>query len=388
MHSPLTPSNETACAEVISDAAAHGTPLAIVGGGTRPGLGGTARGTRLSTTGLTGITLYEPAEMIISAMAGTPLAEIETTLAKQGQMLPFEPMDHRRLLGTNGTPTIGAVAAGNISGPRRLIVGAARDHLIGIRMINGLGEIIKSGGRVMKNVTGLDLVKLNAGALGTLGVLTEVTFKVLPRPETTLTLRAHDLAHGEAIAAMCEALATPFEVSAAAYIEADAETRSQTILRLEGFAESGTYRADRLRSHLAEYGKFEIVSSDDQSSIWADIRDAQRFAAPQFEAVMRVHVAASKAPAIVAAAIDIGAKVMIDWGGALLWLGVDDSRRAQEVIAKAAELGGYPFVVRSSDGTLMPHQPANPAVAALGQRVKKAFDPKGIFNPGLYSGHI
>ena len=173
----MMPTTEAGVIEAVQGALAKKIPLLVKGGGTRVGLGRPVQaGETLSLEKLSGVTLHEPAEMVVSALAGTPLRVVEETLAAKGQMLPFEPMDHRAIYGSTGEPTIGAVAAANISGPRRVMVGACRDHLIGVRFVNGKGEIIKSGGRVMKNVTGLDLVKLQAGAHGTLGVLTEVTF--------------------------------------------------------------------------------------------------------------------------------------------------------------------------------------------------------------------
>ncbi len=205
-----TPRDESEVAEIVATANRSREPLAIVGGGTRLGLGRpTQTATSLSTAALAGITLYEPTELVLSARAGTPLAEIDALLTSKGQRLPFEPMDHRGLLGSDGEPTIGGVVAANVSGPRRIQAGAARDSLIGVRAITGSGDIVKSGGRVMKNVTGYDLVKFIAGSYGTLAVLSEVTFKVEPRPEAESTLIFSGLDDTRAVAALSAALGSP-----------------------------------------------------------------------------------------------------------------------------------------------------------------------------------
>jgi glycolate oxidase FAD binding subunit len=234
----ITPRTEAELADAI---AASKEPLRVIGGGTRSVVP-MGNGAVLSASGLSGITLHEPGSLTLVAQAGTPLEQIETALAAEGQRLPFEPMDHRGLLGTTGTPTIGGVVAANVSGPRRIQAGACRDFLLGVRFVDGRGQIVKNGGRVMKNVTGYDLVKLMAGSYGTLGVLTEVALKVLPRPRSMGMLRIKGLSDAAAVTALCRALASPYEVTGAAHLpQAD-----QTLFRIEGFTKSVAYRAGRL----------------------------------------------------------------------------------------------------------------------------------------------
>ena len=391
----LNPTTEAFAADCVREARAAQTPLRIVGGGTRSAIGRPVNAARsLSTAGLVGITLCEPAEMVIAARAGTPLAEIERTLAANRQMLPFEPMDHRPLLGAAGEPTIGAVAACNISGPRRISAGAARDSLIGVRFINGKGEAIKSGGRVMKNVTGLDLVKLQAGAWGTLGLLTEVVFKVLPVPETSMTVLLHGLDDARGVAALSAGLTTPFEVSGAAHLPAGRlGDRAATALRLEGFEPSLRYRSRALAEALAGFGAADVLHGDNAAKLWRLVANAEFFAclpkvAPT--AVWRLSVKPTDGPVVVAA---IAAKVALrghfyDWGGGLVWLETDEAGDAGAAAIRAAlaHSGGHATLVRGSAALragLASFQPETAVQRRLSEGIRRSVDPDALFNPGL-----
>jgi glycolate oxidase FAD binding subunit len=390
-----SPATESEAAAIIAAARESKSPLAIEGGGTRPGLGRPVQaGARLSTRALTGITLYEPAEMVFSARAGTTLAEVERVLAEKGQRLAFEPMDHRRLFAAAGEPTIGAVAACNISGPRRVQAGAARDHLIGVRLVNGRGEIVKSGGRVMKNVTGLDLVKLSCGAYGTLGLLTEVTFKVLPHPEAAGTLVIDGLDDTRAIAALAAALGSPFAVTGAAHLPAsDGSDGARTLLRIEHGAPSVDYRLGRLDELLLPFGPTRRLAEDEAPALWRDIGDGVPLVEPATALIWRLSVAPSRAPEVVAAIRRrLAVRHFYDWGGGLIWLALApcDDAAAPIVRAAVAAAGGHATLVRAPldiRAAVPVFEPPAPPLAAITAGIKASFDPDRILNPGrMYAG--
>ncbi len=389
------PGTEAQAGAIVRDAAGRGARLRLEGGGTAAGLGRPAQDSdTLSARALTGVTLYEPAEMVVAARAGTPLAEVEALLAARGQMLPFEPMDWRGLYGTTGAPTLGAVAATNNAGPRRINAGAARDSLIGVRFVNGRGEAIKSGGRVMKNVTGLDLVKLMAGAHGTLGLLTEVTFKVLPVSERVATLVFPGLDEPRAVTALSEALGSPFELTGAAHLPAGiGAPEARTLMRCEGFSDSIDYRTGALRRLLKRYGQPEIVDGAAGAALWRSVRDAAPLAEPRDAALWRISTAPTRGPALAAAvAAERDARWFYDWGGGLIWLatGADGDAGAGPVRRAVQAQGGHATLVRAPDAVraaVAVFQPLAAPLMRISAGLKAAHDPAGVLNPGrMYAG--
>ncbi len=394
MTDALVPADENEVAAVVADANRRRTPLAVVGGNTRAGLGRPANTAgSLSTAALAGVTLYEPTELVLSARAGTPLAEIDRLLAGKGQRLAFEPMDHRALYGGKGEPTIGGVVAANVSGPRRIQAGAARDSLIGLRVVTGKGEIVKSGGRVMKNVTGYDLVKFLAGSHGTLAVLSEVTFKVLPVPEAEATLIVSGLDDNRAVEALSAALGSQFSVTGAAHRPAFGQEPPITFIRLEGFTASLADRSSRLAADLARFGKAERLDRAASAHVWQTIRDVELLGAAPKVPLWRVSVKPSKGPTIVETVRrTFACRVLYDWGGGLVWIAGGEGADAGATVIRAAvaTVGGHATLVRAPDDVRAAtevFQPLDPALMALTRKLKQAFDPAGILNPGrMYAG--
>lgn len=366
----MIPKTESDVADIIRAAK---SPISIRGGGSR---GVSIQGDPVVTTGLNGITLYEPGSLTLVAQAGTPVAEIETALNAEGQRLAFEPMDPRGLTGFAGTPTIGGVVASNNSGPRRVSVGACRDFLLGVRFVDGIGREISNGGRVMKNVTGYDLAKLMAGSWGTLGIMTEVSLKVLPKPEMTGVLLLNGLDDQAAVALMSKALGSPYEVTGAAHAPAGKDGHPVTMLRLEGFEESVTYRMDALRRHLASEAETVIETSPEKTAAgWKWVRDVELFHGRPGN-VWRIAVKPSDAPTVVSQVNHDG--VLYDWGGGLIWLLCPED---EDVRSKTSNLQGHATLVRGSGHASFHPEPA--AIAKLSKGLRAKFDPRGLFNQGL-----
>jgi len=362
-------------AELTESIASADRPLWVRGGGTRGIFGD---GDVVETGALDGVSLYEPGALTIVAQAGTPVRTITALLDAEGQRLAFEPMDHRGLLGTVGEPTIGGVVAGNVSGPRRIQVGACRDFLLGVRFVNGAGEIVKNGGRVMKNVTGYDLVKLMAGSFGTLGVLSEVSLKVLPKPERSAVVKVHGLSVSDAQKAMSIALTSPFDVSGAAHAPVGVDGQAVTMIRIEGFEASVAYRARQLVALFAEFA--DVTVDTETSAVWQSVRDVAPFH-DRLGDVWRMSCKPSDSPALVAKTG--GSDVVLDWGGGLIWALTD---AGSDLRAKLGSFDGYATLVRAEPdtfATLGRFQPEARGVGALTSALRQKFDPRGILNTGL-----
>ncbi|MBY8916845.1 FAD-binding protein [Nitratireductor sp. L1-7-SE] len=384
--------------ETIQWAVSEESPLEIVGHGSKRGIGQPLQTEHtLDLSRLAGITLYEPEELVLSAKAGTPVAEIKAALREHNQEFAFEPMDYGPLLGGEaGRGTLGGLLAANLSGPRRLKAGAARDHVLGVHAVSGRGEGFKSGGRVVKNVTGYDLSKGLAGSWGTLAVATDITMKVLPAAETETTLCIAGLEDAVATEAMATAMGSSAEVSGAAHLPEGVVGRfidgafsggGQTVLRVEGFGPSVAYRIDLLARLLRGYGTIGTLEGDASRRLWREIRDCQPFADGTPAPVWRVSVTPSRGHELVDAyRRAAGANVYYDWQGGLIWMRMEADPEAEILRKMIAHFGGghatlvrAPLAVRAATPVF---EPQSPALAALSARLREQFDPKGILNPG------
>jgi glycolate oxidase FAD binding subunit len=406
----LKPDTAAQATEAVRWALSAEEPLELLGSGSRRGLGRPVQaGHLLDLSGLSGITAYEPEELVLTARAGTPMAEIRAALAERSQHLAFEPPEPSGAgagAGAGGGPggepggggTLGGLVACGLAGPRRLSAGSVRDHVLGIKGVSGRGEVYKAGGRVVKNVTGYDLPKLMAGSFGTLTALTELTIKVLPAPEDTATLLLAGLDDAAAVAALGRALGSPHDVSGAAHLPAGVAARSAvaavarlggaaTLVRVEGFAPSVTARVAALKEELRADA---VLDRTDSLALWREVRDAAWFgeAGDDARALWKLSVPPAAGPSVLAAirrTLDVEAA--FDWGGGLVWLVTPPD--AAGAIRAAVGSGGHATLVRAPAAVRAAVEvfpPLSEPVRTLTRRVKDSFDPKGILNPGrLYA---
>jgi glycolate oxidase FAD binding subunit len=391
--------------DAVGEALVVEEPLEVVAGGSKRGLGRPLQLPRmLDLSRLAGIRDYQPSELVLTAGAATPIEEIDAALAEAGQMLAFEPPDLGALSGlpasVSGRRTLGGALACNLSGPRRIKAGAARDHFLGFRGVSGRGEVFKAGGKVVKNVTGYDLCKLLAGSFGTLAALEEVTVKVLPRPEALSTVMLWGLDAVAAVRTLSRALASPHEVSGAVYMPAPATagwtslsgSTAVAALRIEGPHPSVTFRRERL---LAELGSdCEASSLDDEASIpfWRAVRDVLPLAVSGDCAVWRVSVAPSRGAELgEAIARRLDTSWYLDWAGGLVWAAIAGAEDGGAAVIRSAIRGadgrgtGHATLIKGSPElrrSVPVFEPQSPALAALACRIKESFDPRRILNPG------
>ena len=395
--------------QAVRAAIASEQPLEIVGHGSRRLIGQPmATNALLDLSALNAVTSYEPNELIITVQAGAPLADVKSLIDSKNQHFAFEPADISQLLGSSGEGTIGGMIGAGLAGPRRVQAGGARDHLLGAHAVSGFGDSFKAGGRVVKNVTGYDLCKLLAGSWGTLAVMTEVTLKVMPRPESERTLVLRGLDDISANRAMTAALGSPFDVSGAAHVpnsalraaegslgEVGSPGQAVTLLRLEGITASATHRAAALARLLAPFGAAEILQDASSAAIWSSIRDVGPFAASGALGawpVWRIVCPPASGGALgQALARDTGSEVIYDWGGGLIWVALppkaDAKADAQAALLRprVEAVGGHAMLLRGSDEmrrNIDVFHPQKAGVAALSERVRRGFDPKNILNRG------
>ncbi|MEL6202702.1 MAG: FAD-binding protein [Pseudomonadota bacterium] len=385
----LTPKTEEEAAAIVASSITAGRRLRLSGTGTKSS-GFAGESSALSSLGLTGILSYNPAELVITARAGTPMTEINAALNEHNQMLAFEPGNWGVALGAPGTQTIGGIAATNQSGSRRFVSGAARDSLLGVRFVNGKGEIIKNGGRVMKNVTGLDLVKLLAGSWGTLGFLTEVSFKVLPRPvmEKTLAVQFSDDTAGTQL--LASAMATSADVTGAAHLpakavkvlaEAKLDEKPTSLLRFEGFEASIDERIKRVKPYLSTQSGLSVIAHEHSRRLWADMNDLALFSGTADRHLWKLSLPPSKGiETALALSENSETNWFADWQGGLVW--VECAPEQSGVQSLAAQSGAHATLMRKASGTggqSAMFQPLPPAAAALSEAVRSSLDPHNVF---------
>ncbi|WP_374470616.1 glycolate oxidase subunit GlcE [Phenylobacterium sp.] len=380
LHRIETPASADEVQALIAAAGAAGRTLEVVGAGTKRAVQPVRADALLSLARMDRVVDYAPEELVLTVEPGARLADLEALVAAEGQMLPFEPPHLTTLLGTAGQPTVGGAVAANLSGPRRIRAGAARDHVLGFAGVTGRSEVFKAGGKVVKNVTGYDLSKLMAGSWGTLAVMTEITLKVLPAGRTEATLLVFGLDERRAGELMTVAMGTSAEVSGAAHLPAFAAGRPPlaaempvTALRLEGFPASVQARAESLMAELRRFGRIEALDAGHSRGFWAQVREVEAFAADP-RPLWRVSVPPAAGWRVGDARLG---DPLYDWAGGLVWL--LSEQPAERVRDAARALGGHAALWRGEGPAF---EPLSGALAALSARVKAAFDPLGVLNPG------
>ncbi len=403
----LIPKDEGELSSLLEEASAAGRPLEVIGRGSKRSFGRPQQvEAELSLEAFTGVRFYEPEELVLSVGAATPMAEIDALLEETGQVLAFEPMDLGPLLsGKDGearSDSLGGVVACNLSGPRRPKAGAARDHVLGLAGVNGEGAQFKTGGRVVKNVTGYDLCKLMSGSLGTLAAMTEITVKVLPRAEKTRSLLFFGLDAAQATALFVKAMGSAYDVSAAAHLPKPLALKSGvdlvsgaeasvTALRLEGPEPSVLARQAGLTALLSEIGVVgEELHAMRSRHFWREVRDCRAFVGRSDKAIWRVALPPARLADAVQQLSLASEDYFCDWGGGLLWMARSEEGSSDNLAAQIEALGGYATLVAAETGAraaLPTFLPQDPGRSALAARIKEALDPKGILNPGrLYAG--
>jgi glycolate oxidase FAD binding subunit len=391
--------------QAVRAALASAQPLEIIGHGSKRAVGQPmATNALLDLSALNAVTAYEPNELIVTVQAGAPLADVQSLIDSKNQQFAFEPMNTSGLLGTPEIGTIGGMIGAGLAGPRRIKAGGARDHLLGAHAVSGFGDSFKAGGRVVKNVTGYDLCKLLAGSWGTLAVMTEVTLKVMPKPESERTLVLRGLDDVAANRAMTAALGSPFDVSGAAHVPSSAfragageladlgvQGQAVTLLRLEGITASAVHRAAALAAILAPFGTVETLEDAASAAAWSSIRDVAPFAAggplgawPVWRIVCPPASGGALGQAL---ARDTGGDVIYDWGGGLIWAALPPKPDAQATLVRqrANAAGGHAMLLRAADEVRRNVEVFHPqpvGLAALSDRVRHSFDPRNILNRG------
>ena len=410
MSNLLEPDTVQEILEIVKWANANSLTLEIIGKNSKKFLGRPINTShKLNLQKLSGIEDYLPNELVITAKAGTPISTIKNELAKNRQHLIFEPPNFSPLFGRPSNPgSIGGMISCNLAGPRRVVSGAVRDHFLGFKAISGRGEKFKSGGKVVKNVTGFDLSKLIAGSYGTLAIMTEVTLKALPSPEKTRTvlvkLPSVNCTHLESIKSMTNALTSSHEVSGAAFLPKKVSERSKvgfvksagcslTVIRIEGPGPSVKYRCEALKKMLKDFGEIEELHSRNSIKLWREIRDVSLLKSKKNQTIWRISCPPAEGIKFTSKIFKKGqTEAMYDWGGGLIWLTIEKPSENQYSLIQSIvkQIGGHATLFFGSDRARLKHpvfQPLPTPLMNLTQRIKDGFDPNRILNPGrMYIG--